>query len=138
MIVSVKKHDCMIHENLFIYINQYSTISFTWENSKMFNITSKYFRLFKNKPLASWVAHLTRDFHTCYSCSYYSSMDLWRIDGILFLILWNFFVTSTLYCTLNILWLKKKFDFLSLSLFLIVSDLLKKADIWSDVPIFSS
>ena len=38
----------------------------------MFNITSKYFSFFNNKPPASWVAHITRDFRTCYSCSYYS------------------------------------------------------------------
>ena len=43
----------------------------------MFNITSKYFSIFNNKPPASWVAHVTRDFITCYSCSYYSSMNGW-------------------------------------------------------------
>ena len=46
----------------------------TRENSKMFNITSKYFSFFNNKLPASWVAHITRDFLSCYSCSYYSSM----------------------------------------------------------------
>ena len=40
----------------------------------MFNITSKYFRFFNIKPPASWVAHITRDFLTFHSCSYYSSM----------------------------------------------------------------
>ena len=40
----------------------------------MFNITSKYFNFFNNKPPASWVAHITRDFLTCYSCSCYSYM----------------------------------------------------------------
>ena len=40
----------------------------------MFNITSKYFSFFSNSPPASWVAHIARDFFTCYSCSYYSSM----------------------------------------------------------------
>ena len=45
-----------------------------WKNYKMFNITSKYFSIFNNKPPASWVAYITRDFRTCYSCSYYSSM----------------------------------------------------------------
>ena len=40
----------------------------------MFNITAKYFSIFNNKPPASWVAHVTRDFLTCYSCSCYSSM----------------------------------------------------------------
>ena len=34
---------------------------------------SKYFSFFNNKPTASWVAHI-RDFLTCYSFSYYSSM----------------------------------------------------------------
>ena len=49
-------------------------ICHTRENSKMFNITSKYFSFFNNKPPASWVAQITRDFLICYSCSYYSSM----------------------------------------------------------------
>ena len=40
----------------------------------MFNITSKYCSIFNNKPPASWVAHITRDFLTCYSCLYYSSI----------------------------------------------------------------
>ena len=45
-----------------------------WKNSKMFNITLKYFIIFNNKPPASSVAHIARDFLTCYSCSYFSSM----------------------------------------------------------------
>ena len=53
-----------------------SRFSHTHENSKIFNITSKYFSFFNNKPPASWVAHITRDFLTCYSTSYYSSMLL--------------------------------------------------------------
>ena len=32
----------------------------------MFNKTSRYFSILNNKPLASWVAHITRDFLTCY------------------------------------------------------------------------
>ena len=71
---AVKKNDWMIHENLFPQTNQYSVISFTRENSKIFNTTSKYFSNFNNKPLASWVAHIAKDFLTCYSCSYYSSI----------------------------------------------------------------
>ena len=52
---------------------------------KMFNITSKYFCMSNNTPLASWDAHTTRDFLTYYSCSYYISMvakilNLGRID----------------------------------------------------------
>ena len=39
---------------------------------KNFNITSKYFSIFNNKPPTSWVAHRRRDFITCYSCFYYS------------------------------------------------------------------
>ena len=53
--------------------NQDSTFSHSPENSKMFNITSKFFSFFNNKPPASWFAHITRDFLTCYSCSYYGS-----------------------------------------------------------------
>ena len=40
----------------------------------MFNIASKHFSIFSNKPPASWVAYILRDFLICYSCSYYSSM----------------------------------------------------------------
>ena len=36
----------------------------------MFNIASKHFFISKNTPPASWVTHVTRDFLTCYSCSY--------------------------------------------------------------------
>ena len=56
-----------------ICINQ-STFSYNRENSKMFNITSKYFSIFSNKSPASWVAHITRKLFTFYSCSYYSSI----------------------------------------------------------------
>ena len=72
--VAVKKNDWMIHENLFLQTNQYSVISFTRENSKMFNTTSKYFSNFNNKPLTSWVAHIAKDFcllcvlSLCHSC----------------------------------------------------------------------
>ena len=41
---------------------------------KMFNIALKCFNTFNNKPPSSWVAHIRRNFLTCYSCSYYSSM----------------------------------------------------------------
>ena len=49
-------------------------VSHTHENWKMLHITSKYFSFFSNEPPANWVVHVTRDFLTCYSCSYYSSM----------------------------------------------------------------
>ena len=50
------------------------TFSQTRKKSNMFNITSKYFCFFNNTPPAKWVVHITRDFLTYYSCSYYSSM----------------------------------------------------------------
>ena len=39
---------------------------------EMSNIAMKYFSVFNDKPPASWVAHITRDFFSCYSCWYYS------------------------------------------------------------------
>ena len=39
--------------DFFTETSQDSTISFTWENPKMFNITSKYFSIFNNKSPAS-------------------------------------------------------------------------------------
>ena len=50
-----------------LYTNQDPTFSHNRENSKMFNITLKYFSFFNNEPPASWVAHVTRDFLPCYS-----------------------------------------------------------------------
>ena len=72
--MSVEKYGWAIQKSLFAETNQDSTFSHTRENSKMFNITSEYFGFFNNKPLTSWVAYITRDFLTCYSCSYDSSM----------------------------------------------------------------
>ena len=46
----------MIHGNLFKSTNQNSTVSL--ENSKILNITSKYFKIFNKKPSASWVAYI--------------------------------------------------------------------------------
>ena len=43
---------------------------------KIFYITLKYFSILTIKLPANWVAHITRDFLICYSCSYYSSMDV--------------------------------------------------------------
>ena len=40
----------------------------------MLNRTSKSFCIFNKAPSASLVAHMTRDFLTCYSCSYHISM----------------------------------------------------------------
>ena len=59
------------NSNLFSWTNQ---VSRTPENSKMFNITSKYFSFFNHELSTSWVAHITRNFLTYYSCSYYISM----------------------------------------------------------------
>ena len=42
----------------------------------MFNISSKYFSIFNDKPPGSWASHTTTDFLTCYPCSYHSSMGL--------------------------------------------------------------
>ena len=72
--MSAEKYGWVIQKSLFAYANQDFTFFHTRENSNMFSITSKYFSLFDNKPPASWVAHITRDFFTRYSCSYYSSM----------------------------------------------------------------
>ena len=62
------------NSNLFSWTNQFSRFSQTPENSKMFNVTSKYFSFFNHQLSASWVAHITRNFLTYYSCSYYISM----------------------------------------------------------------
>ena len=43
----------MIHTNKCGWTNQDSAIFPTQENTKMFNITSKYFSIFNNVPLAS-------------------------------------------------------------------------------------
>ena len=45
-----KKYDCAIHENAFPKTNQGSTISHTWENSKMFKIISKHYSFSKTMP----------------------------------------------------------------------------------------
>ena len=72
--MSVEKYGWPVQKNLFTLTNQDSTLSNTHENSQMFNITSKCFSFLNNKPNVSWVAHITRDFLTCYFCSCYSSM----------------------------------------------------------------
>ena len=60
-----------------IYMNQSrSFISNSPEILKILNITLKHFCIFNNTPPASWNTHITPDFLTCYSCSYYSSMNL--------------------------------------------------------------
>ena len=43
--MSVEKYGCAIQKSLFTLTNQDSTFSGTRENSKMFNITSKYFKI---------------------------------------------------------------------------------------------
>ena len=62
--MSVEKHGWTFQKSLFAETNQDSSFFHTRENSKMFN----------HKPSASWVTDITRDFLTCYSCSYCSSM----------------------------------------------------------------
>ena len=51
--MSVKKSGWAIQKGLFTSTNQDSTFSHTLKNSNMFNITSKYFSFFNNKPPAS-------------------------------------------------------------------------------------
>ena len=75
----VEKYGWAIRKSSFALTNQDSTFFPTRENWKMFNITSKYFSFFYNKPPATWVAHITRDFLTRYPCSYYSSMIIQEI-----------------------------------------------------------
>ena len=48
----VEKHGWAIQKSFFAYTNQDSIFPDTCENSKMLNITSKYFCFFNNKPPA--------------------------------------------------------------------------------------
>ena len=77
----VEKYGWAIQKILFAETNQDSTFSHTCENSKMFNITSKHFSFFKNKPPANWVTHITRDFLTCYH-DYINVVSAFIYDGI--------------------------------------------------------
>ena len=49
----VEKYGWKIQKSLFAETDQDSTFSHTHKNSKMFNITSKYFSFFNNRPPAS-------------------------------------------------------------------------------------
>ena len=49
----VEIHGWAIQKSLFAETDQDSTFSHTRENSKMLNITSKYFSFFNNRPPAS-------------------------------------------------------------------------------------
>ena len=49
----VEKNGWAIQKSLFAQTNQVSTFSHTRKNSEMFNVTSKYFSFFNNKPPAS-------------------------------------------------------------------------------------
>ena len=49
--MSVEKFGWAIQKSLFAQTNQDSTFSHTRENSKMFNITSKYFWFFNSNHL---------------------------------------------------------------------------------------
>ena len=57
--MSVGKYGWAIQKNLFAYTNQDYNFFLTRENSKMINITSKYFSFFNNKLPAGWVANIT-------------------------------------------------------------------------------
>ena len=68
----------------FDFLTQEISLGNSWklicmDLSKMFLITSKYFSIFNNKPPASWVAHVSRDFLACYPCLYYSFMIYARL-----------------------------------------------------------
>ena len=93
-IMSVENYVWAIQKSLVAWTNQGSTFSYTRQNSKMFNITSKYFSLFNNNPPAGWATHIARNFLTCYSCSYYSYM-FWFSN------IWNLMFSISLYdmCT---------------------------------------
>ena len=51
-IMPVGQYGWTIEKSLFALTNQDSTFSHTRENSKMFNISSKYFSFCNNKPPA--------------------------------------------------------------------------------------
>ena len=72
--MSLEKYGWEIRKSLLAQTNQDSLFSHIRKNSKMFNITLKYFSLFNNKPPASSLAHIAKNFFACYSCSYYSYM----------------------------------------------------------------
>ena len=48
--MSVEKCGWAVQKSLFAWTNQDSIFSHTSENSKIFNIASKYFSFFNNKP----------------------------------------------------------------------------------------
>ena len=85
--MSVEKYDLTIQKILYAWINWDSIFSYSRKNLKMFNITSKYFSIVNNKPPPRWVAHITRDFLTCYSCLYYNSMLATNVYLLMFLAL---------------------------------------------------
>ena len=51
--MSVEKYGWAIQKSLFAQTNQDSAFPNTRDNLKMFNIPSKYFSFFNNKPLVS-------------------------------------------------------------------------------------
>ena len=92
----VEKYGWAIQKSLFAETNQDFTFSHTRENSKMFNITSEYFSFFNIAPPANWVAHITRDFLTCYSCSYYSYLVKISFSKMQFLDFFPFTLIATI------------------------------------------
>ena len=94
----------------FALTNQDSTIFRTGEKSEMLNITSRYFSFFSNASPASWVPHITRDFVTCHSCSYYSSMP-WANKS-----LWNWHLRVANSISENFVEFLLKFQYLSIKL----------------------
>ena len=74
--MQVKKYGWTIQKSLYAYPTQDFILCHTCKNSKIFNKTSKCFIHFSNKTPASWVAHITNNFLTCYSCCYYSFVNI--------------------------------------------------------------
>ena len=57
--MSIEKDGWAVQKSLFTQTNQDSTFSHTRENSNIFNMPSKYFSFFNNKPPVSWMAQIT-------------------------------------------------------------------------------
>ena len=100
----VSRETCLGNSKKLICIDQLRCCIFSHPREfKMFNITSKYFSYFHNKPPASWVAHITRDFLPCYSCSYCSYMITHCLGGFSHTCLSKHFITEFIPLLLSIL-----------------------------------
>ena len=76
--MSVEKYDWAIQKKI-ICIDQSRFYIFSHLlEFKIFNIASKFFRFFHNKPPVSWVARFARDFLTWYSCPCFHELKVQR------------------------------------------------------------